>query len=450
METPPTILLSFDCVLSKFGLLFFGDPMTDKEKLMAIEFILKAGYSSNAKSILIKSLFIPNGWKWTKQWIMKFCNTTDYQWRILSKELREVGCLTYKHTSHGDKEITQTMIIDSQGVDIQHTETQQVDSQHTEKPTESELESQEVEISGSRQSTPIVLNNTIDNTSPSVATNDVDQRPPETQQDDTRPTEIEIIVNFDNIPDELKKLQQWIYWLNENVGGKITKVPYKSKGIKAKTNNSSTWLSFDHVKNYEELGMSGIGFVLTKSDPYVIIDLDNCIVDGWPNKYSQGWVKVFNSYTETSPSGNGTHIVVRGNLEKAIVIKNTDDNFEVYSKGRYMCFTGIINYENNIEYRQSEIDRMVDKFGKKEPDQEPPKSYPASFKNNNDFHMPKDIFSKGCRDIKITAYCGILQTKNLSHEKYLYWIDRINQECCNPPLSSGLVMKKAERLWRNQ
>lgn len=258
----------------------------------------------------------------------------------------------------------------------------------------------------------------------------------------------EIMVLLDNIPNQMKIFRQWVYWLNVKIKGEFTKVPYKSKHVKAKTNDPETWLDFEQVKNYKQIGMSGIGFVLAESDPYVIIDMDNCIVDGWPNKYSQGWVKAFNSYTETSPSGNGTHIVVRGKLEKAIVKKDDTDDFEVYSNGRYICFTGKKDLENNIEYRQDEIDRMVKKFGKKELKPEPAHPYPDRFKNNNEFHMPKEMFNKGCRDDKITAYCGILQSKDFNKEKYLYWIDRINSECCNPPLSSEFVRKKAERLWR--
>ncbi len=83
--------------------------------------------------------------------------------------------------------------------------------------------------------------------------------------------------------------------------------------------------------------VEGAGFVFSKDDPYVGIDLDNCITD---SDFLQPWaaeiVSKLNGYTEVSPSGEGLHIIVKGRLPANF--KNS--NVEAYSEGRYFTMTG--------------------------------------------------------------------------------------------------------------
>lgn len=115
--------------------------------------------------------------------------------------------------------------------------------------------------------------------------------------------------------------------------------------------------------------MQHVGFVLSRSDPYAILDLDNpfrrsqdksLIVAGDPD-YEEAVAnserhkriyEAFSSYAELSQSGEGVHIVVRGALPKGV----RRDKVEVYSDARYMIFTGRVLRNLPITDHQSLLD----------------------------------------------------------------------------------------------
>lgn len=152
------------------------------------------------------------------------------------------------------------------------------------------------------------------------------------------------------IPEELKKRSQWVCWRYEKVIGreKPTKVPYDPiTGYKAKTTDPASWNSYeDAIKNAYKY--DGIGFVFTKEDPYVGIDLDGVLNEKgeFLTKDAKEIFEHCNSYTEISPSGTGIHIIgkaklsdkaahkVEANPEKGSCAK------EMYDTGRYFTFTG--------------------------------------------------------------------------------------------------------------
>ena len=131
---------------------------------------------------------------------------------------------------------------------------------------------------------------------------------------------------YDNIPDELKSLPQFVNWKAERRDGKLTKTPRKRDGGYAKSNDPLTWSTFEECKNSSK-EFDGIGFVLTKDDPYVGLDFDKCrcpAFDSLDAELSSGlkmvlpdvadYVRKLNSYTEESPSGKGIRILLKGNL----------------------------------------------------------------------------------------------------------------------------------------
>mgnify|MGYP006304844009 CR=1 FL=1 len=132
---------------------------------------------------------------------------------------------------------------------------------------------------------------------------------------------------IDNIPVELKKLNQWVCYKNEIKDGtdKVNKVPYNNQNIsKADITQSDNYDRFESVKfTMEAFNIyDGIGFVFTNNDPYCGIDLDNCIdnsiqsdnifdkIDPW----AKDIIIEMDSYTEVSPSGSGVHIIIKGDL----------------------------------------------------------------------------------------------------------------------------------------
>lgn len=153
---------------------------------------------------------------------------------------------------------------------------------------------------------------------------------------------------FNKIPEEMKSYNQWVLWRYEELEDKQkpVKIPYSIYGGYAAVDNPGTWGSFESVVRVFENNenYSGIGFVLTDSDPYTIIDLDDTegnqeILDKQLKVYSE-----FNSYAERSPSGTGLHIIIKANIPAG----RKRSKIEIYSNLRYMTMTGDVYRESPI------------------------------------------------------------------------------------------------------
>lgn len=153
-------------------------------------------------------------------------------------------------------------------------------------------------------------------------------------------------MDYDAVPNVLKTRPQWVTWLStpdpKKPNGKPRKVPYNPMtGTKAQSTNPETWSSFEvAVKAARARNHTGIGFVFSPDDPYVGIDLDNCIdgdatIDDW----AQTIVTDMDSYSEISPSGNGIKLIVMGQLPQEVASVKTAQ-IEIYTQGRYFTITG--------------------------------------------------------------------------------------------------------------
>lgn len=177
-------------------------------------------------------------------------------------------------------------------------------------------------------------------------------------------------INFNDIPSELRALPQWILWRKEEREGKYTKIPYQAGSTgeerEAQSNNRSTWSTFaTAVKFYMNGNYDGIGFVFSREDKYIGIDIDNCVVDGKPNAFASEIIETFDSYTEFSPSGKGLHIIVRGSLPQSVCgtgRKNSKHGLEIYQYGRYFSFTGNRENSNDIYERTDELEEIFEKY----------------------------------------------------------------------------------------
>lgn len=172
--------------------------------------------------------------------------------------------------------------------------------------------------------------------------------------------------NFNEIPAELKALPQWILWKSGKRNGKPTKVPYQANGEMAQANNRRTWSTFaTAVKFYLQGDYDGIGFVFSRQDNYIGIDIDKCVTDEKPNTFATEIIDMLDSYTEFSPSGKGIHIIVKGNLPQGVIgtgRKNTKHGLEIYSYGRYFTFTGNKENSNDIYERSDELAEVFEQY----------------------------------------------------------------------------------------
>lgn len=172
--------------------------------------------------------------------------------------------------------------------------------------------------------------------------------------------------DFNSIPSELKALPQWILWRYENRNGKQTKIPYQADGNEAMANNRRTWSTFATVvKFYLEGDYDGIGFVFSRQDSYIGVDIDKCVVDEKVNAFGNEIIDTLDSYTEFSPSGTGIHIIIKGSLPQSVLgtgRKNTKHGLEIYSYGRYFTFTGNRENSNEIYDRTDELAEVFEQY----------------------------------------------------------------------------------------
>ena len=135
------------------------------------------------------------------------------------------------------------------------------------------------------------------------------------------------------VPEELKILPQWVIHTDK-------KIPYNPKTLKrAKSNDSTTWGSFEQAVAQVKGAYVGIGFELNGS--IVGIDIDHCVnpLTGEASPFAQSIIDYIDSYTEYSPSGEGIHIFVRGEIP-GDGRKRSDLGLEIYKNRRYLTVTG--------------------------------------------------------------------------------------------------------------
>lgn len=146
------------------------------------------------------------------------------------------------------------------------------------------------------------------------------------------------MLDYNNIPEELKKLKQWVC-------SDINKIPKNPiTGQNAKANDSTTWGTFEQaIKGKEKYGFPHIGFEF--KPPYFGVDLDKCIDDV---DFIDEFVDTLGSYTEYSRSGNGIHIICKGKLPEGARRK---DKVEMYDNARYFVMTGNI-YKEKMPIRE--------------------------------------------------------------------------------------------------
>ncbi len=150
------------------------------------------------------------------------------------------------------------------------------------------------------------------------------------------------------LPDSLVELDQFVVWQYEQrLGSKPTKVPYQVNGSRASTKDPKTWCSFDEaVKAWHQdspTRWSGIGFVFSRNDPFLGIDLDHCLdADGRLKPWAQPIMERFSdSYAEISPSGSGIKIWAKGKLPGGgTAFPWGDGRVEIYGQARYFTVTG--------------------------------------------------------------------------------------------------------------
>jgi len=146
-------------------------------------------------------------------------------------------------------------------------------------------------------------------------------------------------------PQELMERKQWVNWrlIPDKDGGKDKKMPYNPiTGKGAQSNNPATWTDYATAADaLERYGFTGLGFMFSKDDDYVGVDIDHCYDPDTKafNDTAKAILARQPTYVEFSPSGTGVHLFFKGKIP-AGGNKNTKTGVEMYEHTRYFTMTG--------------------------------------------------------------------------------------------------------------
>ncbi len=145
-----------------------------------------------------------------------------------------------------------------------------------------------------------------------------------------------------NIPSELRALPQWAVatLVIDLATGKPDKSPrHPITWQRISIHDLSSWSTFDACV---QSNPAAIGFLLTATDPYAVIDLDVPSPEG--EAVHQRIREHFVTYSERSVSGKGTHVWLRGYVGGG---RHRDD-VEVYDRERFILCTGNVERDHAI------------------------------------------------------------------------------------------------------
>ncbi|MGH2478722.1 MAG: hypothetical protein ACRDHW_03600, partial [Ktedonobacteraceae bacterium] len=168
------------------------------------------------------------------------------------------------------------------------------------------------------------------------------------------------------LPDWLTRHPHFVVWKREpRKDGTTAKAPYiaraalSGKHYRASVKKPQNWSTYAQAcRAYEQGGFDGIGYVLTGG--IIFVDLDHCINErGEIDPRAQEILDLLRSPAERSPSGDGIHACVKGDLPPGcanrLLYKGL--KIEIYSQGRYMTLTGAQLDESpiSLETRTAEM-----------------------------------------------------------------------------------------------
>jgi putative DNA primase/helicase len=177
-------------------------------------------------------------------------------------------------------------------------------------------------------------------------------------------------VLIENIPVTLREQNQWVTWRWEIVDGKWTKPPYiPGETGNAKNNIPATWRSYaEALADYRAGRVDGIGYVFSKDDPFIGIDLDDCRGPrGEIAPWAQEIIARLDSYSEVSPSATGVKVyVIAHKPGQRCKTDYESGEVEMYERLRYFTVTGqrLDARPAEIQKRQEAVDWLYEQvFG---------------------------------------------------------------------------------------
>ena len=249
------------------------------------------------------------------------------------------------------------------------------------------------------------------------------------------------MINYDNIPQELRILRQWVC-ANEH-----SKVPMQATiPFPASSTNPATWSSFEEAVAAVQQGhYDYIGFVFNDNG-IVGIDIDDGYTeDGFISQLAFDITSQSYSYTEESKSGRGFHIFVKGDIP--FKGRNNLAGVEMYKTGRFFIMTGnmVLPY-TSVNENQRLLDYIVKEYFPETRERKTTTVTPRIY--NPEWDNPKGskrvrikpnypVIPDGCRNICLTSLAGMMHSIGYTKGQIYRELQYANNTACRPPLLDG-------------
>lgn len=249
------------------------------------------------------------------------------------------------------------------------------------------------------------------------------------------------MINYDNIPEELRQLKQWV------CANATSKIPMQATCIyPASSTNPATWSSFEDAVSAVKNGWYDyIGFVFNDNG-IVGIDIDEGFTpDGFISPLATDIISKCWSYTEQSKSNRGFHIFVKGDIP--FKGKNNLAGVEVYKTARFFIMTGdVVQGMMAIRENQAALDYIVGKYFPETRESKNTAVTPRIY--NPEWDCPKGskrvrirpnypTIPDGCRNICLTSLAGMMHSIGYTKGQIYRELQYANDTACRPPLLDG-------------
>ena len=247
------------------------------------------------------------------------------------------------------------------------------------------------------------------------------------------------MIKYDNIPDELRQLKQWVC-VSGNSKAPMQALTY----FPASSTNPTTWSTFEDAVLSVKLGLHDyIGFVFNDNG-IVGIDLDDAIMNGRTSQLATDILDMCHSYTEVSMSGTGLHVFVMGDIP--FKGKNNLQGIEIYKTARFFVMTGNVLMGYPVMDNQEALDRIVDEYFPETRGKKSTTVTPRIY--NPEWDCPKGskririkpnypVIPDGCRNICLTSLAGMMHSIGYSKAQIYRELQYANNTACHPPLNDN-------------
>ena len=243
-------------------------------------------------------------------------------------------------------------------------------------------------------------------------------------------------MRYDNIPQELRVLNQWVC-ANEN-----SKVPMQAnRPYPASSTNPDTWASFEDALWAVEHGYYDyLGFVFNDNG-IVGIDIDDAFTATMAPTVDDICKQCDGTYMEYSKSGDGLHLFVKGDIP--FKGKNNLAGVEMYKTARFFIMTGDALPHDGICYKQNALEYIAAKYFPETRERKTttvtPRIYNPEWDHAKGSKRVKvrpnyPVIPDGCRNICLTSLAGMMHSIGYTKGQIYRELQYANNTACKPPL----------------